>query len=214
MTEEKKQMNSQEIEQEAADTTVQENTSDLEQQNVEANEKEMMDDSTEELSSQEDSSNSTQEEEVSSEVDELLHQIEELEDRNLRLQAEIANIQRSNLRERQESAKYRSQFLAKRLVDAMDNLERALQQEVKTEEAQAIHKGVEMVYEQILSAFKEENIEMINPINQPFDPNFHQAVTTQPAEEGQDTDLVINVLQKGYVLNDRIIRPAMVIVSA
>ncbi|MBG9980015.1 nucleotide exchange factor GrpE [Facklamia sp. DSM 111018] len=189
----------------------QEKNSDLNQKNVEEIEKETMD-NAEELSPQEDHSDSIQEE--SSKVDELMHQMEELEDRNLRLQAEIANIQRSNLRERQESAKYRSQFLAKRLVDAMDNLERALQQEVKSEEAQAIHKGVEMVYEQILSAFKEENIEMINPINQPFDPNFHQAVTTQPAEDGQDTDIVINVLQKGYVLNDRIIRPAMVIVSA
>lgn len=207
MTEEKKEMNNQANEK----IDAQEKNSDLNQKNVEEIEKETMD-NAEELSPQEDHSDSIQEE--SSKVDELMHQMEELEDRNLRLQAEIANIQRSNLRERQESAKYRSQFLAKRLVDAMDNLERALQQEVKSEEAQAIHKGVEMVYEQILSAFKEENIEMINPINQPFDPNFHQAVTTQPAEDGQDTDIVINVLQKGYVLNDRIIRPAMVIVSA
>ncbi|WP_328751275.1 nucleotide exchange factor GrpE [Facklamia lactis] len=207
MTEEKKEMDNQANEK----IDAQEKNSDLNQKNVEEIEKETMD-NAEELSPQEDHSDSIQEE--SSKVDELMHQMEELEDRNLRLQAEIANIQRSNLRERQESAKYRSQFLAKRLVDAMDNLERALQQEVKSEEAQAIHKGVEMVYEQILSAFKEENIEMINPINQPFDPNFHQAVTTQPAEDGQDTDIVINVLQKGYVLNDRIIRPAMVIVSA
>ena len=126
----------------------------------------------------------------------------------------MANIQRSNSRDRQEAAKYRSQPLAKGLVEALDNMERALAIEAKTEEGQAIHKGVEMVYDQILKAFKEEQIEQIDPIDQAFDPNFHQAVTTQPAEEGQDVDQVVAVLQKGYVLNDRVIRPAMVIVSA
>ncbi|MGX7145221.1 nucleotide exchange factor GrpE [Facklamia languida] len=148
------------------------------------------------------------------EIDQLKAQIDQLEDQTLRLQAEMANIQRSNSRERQEAAKYRSQPLAKGLVEALDNMERALAIEAKTEEGQAIHKGVEMVYDQILKAFKEEQIEQIDPIDQAFDPNFHQAVTTQPAEEGQDVDQVVAVLQKGYVLNDRVIRPAMVIVSA
>ncbi|MGF3214952.1 nucleotide exchange factor GrpE [Facklamia sp. P12945] len=153
-------------------------------------------------------------EEVSSIEDELRESIQNLEDRNLRLQAEIANMQRSNSRERQEAAKYRSQSLANKLIDAIDNLERALQIKASSEESQAIHKGIQMVYDQILQAFKEEKIEVINPLNEIFDPNYHQAVTTQPAAEGQDTDIVVNVLQKGYILNDRIIRPAMVIVSA
>lgn len=148
------------------------------------------------------------------EIEQLKAQIDQLEDQTLRLQAEMANIQRSNSRDRQEAAKYRSQPLAKGLVEALDNMERALAIEAKTEEGQAIHKGVEMVYDQILKAFKEEQIEQIDPIDQAFDPNFHQAVTTQPAEEGQDVDQVVAVLQKGYVLNDRVIRPAMVIVSA
>lgn len=148
------------------------------------------------------------------EIEQLKAQIDQLEDQTLRLQAEMANIQRSNSRDRQEAAKYRSQPLAKGLVEALDNMERALAIEAKTEEGQAIHKGVEMVYDQILKAFKEEQIEQIDPIDQAFDPNFHQAVTTQPAEEGQDVDQVVTVLQKGYVLNDRVIRPAMVIVSA
>lgn len=148
------------------------------------------------------------------EIDQLKAQIDQLEDQTLRLQAEMANIQRSNSRDRQEAAKYRSQPLARGLVEALDNMERALAIEAKSEEGQAIHKGVEMVYDQILKAFKEEQIEQIDPIDQAFDPNFHQAVTTQPAEEGQDVDQVVMVLQKGYVLNDRVIRPAMVIVSA
>lgn len=152
--------------------------------------------------------------ELADQIKNLQRQLEEVEDKNLRLQAEIANMQRSNTRERQDAAKYRSQALAQKLLDVIDNLERALEVEVKSEDGAAVKKGVEMVYSQVVQAFKEEQIEMLNPINQPFDPNFHQAVTTQPAEEGQDIDIVVNVLQKGYLLNDRIIRPAMVIVSA
>ena len=167
---------------------------------------------TEEASESEETS--TEQVEDSQALQELQAQVEALEDKNLRLQAEIANMQRSHSRDRQEAAKYRSQTLAKGLIDAIDNLERALQTPAEGEEGQAIQKGVEMVYQQILAAFKEENIEMLDPINQLFDPNFHQAVTTQPAAEGQEKDTVVNVLQKGYLLNDRIIRPAMVIVSA
>lgn len=156
----------------------------------------------------------TTKKELTDQLADLERKLEEKEDRSLRLQAEIANMKRSSTRERQDAAKYRSQSLAQKLLDAMDNLERALEVEAESEDAQAVKKGVEMVYNQIIQAFKEENIEVLNPINEAFDPNFHQAVTTQPAAEGEDTDVVVNVLQKGYLLNDRVIRPAMVIVSA
>lgn len=156
----------------------------------------------------------TTKKELADQLADLERKLEEKEDRSLRLQAEIANMKRSSTRERQDAAKYRSQSLAQKLLDAMDNLERALEVEAESEDAQAVKKGVEMVYNQIIQAFKEENIEVLNPIHEAFDPNFHQAVTTQPAAEGEDTDVVVNVLQKGYLLNDRVIRPAMVIVSA
>lgn len=153
------------------------------------------------------------ENELATQLTEAQAKIDQLEDQVLRLNAEIANMQRSHARDRQESAKFRSQSLAQKLIEALDNLERALETPAQSEETQAFHKGVEMVYQQIIAAFEAENITKIDPMGQAFDPNFHQAVTTQPAEEGQDSDIVVNVLQKGYVLNDRVIRPAMVIVS-
>lgn len=140
-------------------------------------------------------------------------QVAELEERVLRLQAEIANIQRRNTKERQDAAKYRSQSLATTLLDALDNLYRALDTEVKSDDAIALHKGLEMVLEQFSRAFEEENIKAIDPMGEPFDPNFHQAVSMIPGEEGQESQTIVQVLQKGYVLNDRVIRPAMVIVS-
>ena len=137
-----------------------------------------------------------------------------LEDRALRLQAEISNIQRTNARDRQNAAKYRSQSLATNLLEVVDNFERALTTEVTSDDALTLKKGIEMVHGQLLSALEREKVTMIDPLNEPFDPNFHQAVSTMPAEEGQATDVVVNVLQKGYQLDDRVIRPAMVIVSA
>lgn len=137
-----------------------------------------------------------------------------LEDRALRLQAEISNMQRTNARDRQNAAKYRSQSLATNLLEVVDNFERALTTDVTSDDALTLKKGIEMVHGQLLSALEREKVTMIDPLNEPFDPNFHQAVSTMPAEEGQATDVVVNVLQKGYQLDDRVIRPAMVIVSA
>lgn len=148
-----------------------------------------------------------------SELDELKAEIEALDEKNLRLQAEISNMRRINQREREDAAKYRSQSLASALLDVIDNLERALETDVESEDGLALKKGVEMVYNQFTQAFDKENIETINPLNEPFDPNFEQAVSVVPAEEGQESNTVVNVLQKGYRIDKRVIRPAMVIVS-
>lgn len=156
------------------------------------------------------------EEETVIEVDplvELLAEKNALEDRTLRLQAEIANIQRINTKDRQDAAKYRSQKLASELLDVIDNLERALQAETTSEDAISLKKGVEMVLQQFQSAFEREGIKVLDPLGEKFDPNFHQAVSIMPVGEDQEPDTVVNVLQKGYQLHERVIRPAMVIVA-
>ena len=152
-------------------------------------------------------------EEAEDQVSQLEAEKEALSDQLLRLQAEIQNMRRINQRERQDAAKYRSQSLASHLLDVADNLERALATPAESEDAKAIHKGIEMVYKQFQQAFEREGISVIDPLNQAFDPNFHQAVSMMPAGEGQEADTVINVLQKGYMLQDRVLRPAMVIVA-
>ncbi|WP_314389198.1 nucleotide exchange factor GrpE [uncultured Abiotrophia sp.] len=152
-------------------------------------------------------------EEAEDQVSQLEAEKEALSDQLLRLQAEIQNMRRINQRERQDAAKYRSQSLASYLLDVADNLERALATPAESEDAKAIHKGIEMVYKQFQQAFEKEGISVIDPLNQAFDPNFHQAVSMMPAGEDQEADTVINVLQKGYMLQDRVLRPAMVIVA-
>lgn len=150
---------------------------------------------------------------LQAQVQDLENEKAGLEDKILRLQAEIANMKRINVRERQDAAKFRSQNLAQALLEGIDNLERALALETESEEGQQIIKGVEIAHKQLLEAFDKENIHVIDPLNQPFDPNFHQAVSMMPGQEGQESQTVIQVLQKGYELNERVLRPAMVIVA-
>ena len=143
----------------------------------------------------------------------LQQEVERLNDQVYRLSAEISNIQKRNAKERQDAAKYRSQSLAQNLLNVIDNLERAIASPSESEDAQNLKKGIEMVYESFLYSLKEEGIEEIDALDQPFDPTLHHAVQTVPVEDGQEADKVVQVFQKGYKLKDRVLRPAMVIVS-
>lgn len=148
-----------------------------------------------------------------SEVDELKEQLNEMEDKFLRASAEIANITNRNRNERETLQKYRSQDLAKKLLTSIDNLERALQAEATEEESINLKKGVEMVLESLRHALKEEGIEEISTTDAVFDPNLHQAVQTVPASEEHPADTIVDVLQKGYKLHDRVLRASMVVVA-
>ena len=150
------------------------------------------------------------------EVDELAEAkaaLEEMENKYLRVQAEMANIQKRNAKERQDAAKFRSQSLATELLPVIDNLERALAIEVADEQGKNLKKGIEMVMETFNAALKSEGIDVIDPLNESLDPNYHQAVQTVPVEDGQTSETVVQVLQKGYDLKGRVLRPAMVIVA-
>ncbi|WEG72748.1 nucleotide exchange factor GrpE [Vagococcus intermedius] len=143
----------------------------------------------------------------------LQEQLSEMEDKFLRAQAEIANMRNRNIKDREAAAKYRSQDLGKELLPAIDNLERALAIEVTDEQGESLKKGIEMVMESVLHAMKSAGIEEISAMGEIFDPNLHQAVQTAPVEGNQKSDEIINVLQKGYILHDRVLRPSMVIVA-
>lgn len=135
------------------------------------------------------------------------------DDKIMRLSAEIQNMNRRNQVERESAAKYRSQNLAKGILPAIDNLERALDIASEDESSQALKKGIEMVHASLIQALTEEGIEAVDPKGDTFDPNFHQSVQAVPAEDGQGSEEVVEVFQKGYVLKDRVLRPAMVIIT-
>lgn len=149
---------------------------------------------------------------VQSELDQLKQELSDTQDRYLRLQAELANIQKRNQRDRELATRYRSQDLAKQLLPALDNMERALTIQVEDEAGKNLKKGIEMVVESINVALKSEGIEVIDAEGQPFDPNFHEAYTQLPATDGQESGSVAQVFEKGYKLHDRVLRAAKVAV--
>lgn len=152
-------------------------------------------------------------EEAISQLDQLTAELSEMEDKFLRARAEIANMTNRNKNEREQLVRYRSQDLGKKLLPVMDNLQRALATEVKDDQGASLKKGVEMVLESLDVALKEEGITEIEASGAVFDPNLHQAVQTIPASDDQPAETIVEVLQKGYQLHDRVLRPAMVIVA-
>ncbi len=155
----------------------------------------------------------TEEEVEVDEVAELQEKIEKLEDQSLRLQAEIQNMRRRNQKDREQSARYRSQDLAKEILPAMDNLQRALAIEVTDEAGESLKQGIEMVLASFERALTATNVEEIEAEGKPFDPNFHEALAQVPAKEGQESGIVTEVYEKGYKLHDRVLRAAKVIVT-
>ena len=156
----------------------------------------------------------TEEEVVEVSIEETLKkELDEMEDKFLRAQAEIANMRNRHNIEREDAAKYRVQDLAKGLLTSLDNLDRALEAETTDEQSESMKKGVEMVREGMLHALKESGVEEIASLGEVFDPNKHQAIQTVPVQEGQQADEIVQVLQKGYILHERVLRPAMVIVA-
>lgn len=147
-------------------------------------------------------------------VDELTAKIDELENKYLRAEAEIQNIQSHAKKEQADLIKYGVQPLAKDILPIIDNLERALQVEVSDESGEQLKKGVSMVSDHLISAMKDNGVELLDVLDKPFDPQFSQAIQTVPADDDHPADTVVSVLQAGYKLKDRVLRPAMVVVAA
>ena len=145
-------------------------------------------------------------------IAELTAKLAEEENRYLRLRADYDNTLRRQKLDREAAEKFRAQSLLTDLLPVLDNLERALQVQVSSEDATSLYKGVEMVYRQFLDAANREGLEVIATEGEPFDPNVHQAVMQEQDAE-KESGVVLRELQKGYKLKDRVLRPAMVSVN-
>ena len=146
------------------------------------------------------------------ENEELKAKIEEAENRILRLQADYENSRRRAKLDLAATEKYKSQSLITGLLPAIDNFERALQIEADNEQTKSVLQGVEMVYRSLLDALKAEGAEQIEAVGKEFDPNLHQAIM-QVEDANFESNIVVEELQKGYILKDRVIRPSMVKVN-
>jgi molecular chaperone GrpE len=143
---------------------------------------------------------------------ELEAKLEEAENRILRMQADFENSRRRARLDLEATEKYKSQGLITELLPAIDNFERALKMEADNDQAKSLLQGMEMVYRSLLDTLKKEGAEQIEAVGKEFDPHLHQAIM-QVEDENFDSNIVVEEFQKGYMLKDRVIRPAMVKVN-
>ncbi|KGP73144.1 nucleotide exchange factor GrpE [Pontibacillus yanchengensis] len=149
---------------------------------------------------------------ASNEVEQLRQEKDETYQRLLRLQADYDNFRRRSQKERENDLKYKSQDLVEELLPIVDNFERALQTDVQDDSAKSFVEGMNMVYRQLKDALNKQGVEEIPAVGEEFDPNMHQAVM-QVDDENYGSNVVVEELQKGYKLKDRVIRPSMVKVN-
>lgn len=155
-------------------------------------------------------------EQDASEVEVLQAQLKEAQDKVLRAQAEMQNVRRRAEIDVEKAHKFALEKFVRELLPVADSLEKAVESTAGHEDAgevvASIREGVEMTLDLLLKSFSKFNVEQINPEGEPFDPQQHEAMSMVPAPD-VEPNTVVSVVQRGYLLNGRVVRPAMVVVS-
>ncbi len=151
-----------------------------------------------------------------SEVETLKAQVQEFQEQMLRSQAEMQNVRRRAEIDVEKAHKFALEKFVKELLPVADSLEKAVESTEGHEESgelvASIREGVEMTLNLFMSGLKKFNVEQLNPVGEPFDPQQHEAMSMVPAPDAEPNS-VVAVVQKGYLLNGRVVRPAMVMVA-
>ncbi len=142
-----------------------------------------------------------------------LKEVERWKDLAYRNAAELDNFRKRMARETQEARAYANADLLRSLFPILDNFEMGLEAARAESEKSVIFMGMSMVHRQIVDFLRDSNVQEINPLGQPFDPNLHDAVS-QEASDTAAEGIVLRVARKGFALKDRLLRPASVIVSS
>lgn len=145
-------------------------------------------------------------------IEELQNEINLLKDKNIRVTAEMVNTVRRKEEENLRIMKYSNESLITELLPIIDNFERALNQNTDNEEISNYLKGMNMIYESLKGILTKFEVKEIEALDKEFDPSIHQAVM-QVEDENKPSNIVIEVMQKGYTYKDKVIRPAMVKVN-
>jgi molecular chaperone GrpE len=129
-----------------------------------------------------------------------------------RARAEFANYKKRVEREQSQAYQMAAGSILKRYLEVIDDLERALKNRPKEGEGQAWANGIELIYNKLLTILENEGVKQFTSDGQSFDPNYHEAVTSEDSDQ-HSSGQIIEVLQQGYLLGDRVLRPAMVRVA-
>lgn len=151
-----------------------------------------------------------EEKKINDKMEQLERQVEEKEDKYKRLQAEYSNYIRRTQEEKQTIGIFANEKIITELIPVIDSMERAM--DACADKEDDMYKGIELVHKQLIDCLQKFEVEEIKALNENFDPNLHLAVM-QESVDGVEPNKVVMVLQKGYKLNTKVIRPTMVKVS-
>lgn len=144
---------------------------------------------------------------------ELQRELETQRDKYLRLAAEFDNYRKRTARERQEAGPRAQGELVRRFLDSLDDLGRVVSVNAQGVDPRALIEGVEAVRKKLMKSLADAGLEVIDPLDQPFDPQTQEAVATEPALSPEDDHLVAQVYQPGYLFQGQLLRPARVVVK-
>ena len=197
-------MNQDEIKQENCASSNEEEITKDSQENVEVEEDATCDENVTDINSK------LEEKKINDKIEELQKQIDEKDDKYKRLQAEYSNYMRRTQQEKETIGLFANEKIIGELIPVLDSMERAI--DACTDKEDNMYKGIELVHKQLIDCLQKFGVEEIAALNEEFDPNLHLAVM-QESVEGVEANKVVMVLQKGYKLKTKVIRPTMVKVS-
>lgn len=147
-----------------------------------------------------------------SELDELQKKYDTLNQQYLRLAADFDNYRKRQMQERESLLKYGAEDTLKKMIEALDNIDRAIAAAEKSEDVNQVKDSYKLGFKQLYDVLQKIGMEVIDTKDTPFDPNFHEAVMQTPTDEHPEHTIIAE-LQKGYKLGDRVLRPALVNVA-
>ena len=197
-------MNQDEIKQENCASSNEEEITKDSQENVDIEEDATCDENVTDINSK------LEEKKINDKIEELQKQIDEKDDKYKRLQAEYSNYMRRTQQEKETIGLFANEKIIGELIPVLDSMERAI--DACTDKEDNMYKGIELVHKQLIDCLQKFGVEEIVALNEEFDPNLHLAVM-QESVEGVEANKVVMVLQKGYKLKTKVIRPTMVKVS-
>jgi molecular chaperone GrpE len=147
------------------------------------------------------------------EVEEMANKLIEMNDKYLRLSAEFDNYRKRTLKEKMDLTKMGGETVLLKILPVVDNLERAIQSIRETSDIDAVKQGIELIYTHFRDFLKQNGVQEIDCLNQDFNSDIHEALVKIPAQSPELKGKVVDIIEKGYYLHDRVIRFARVVVG-
>lgn len=168
---------------------------------------------TEETAQEQPQEELTAEEKLTKELEAAQQTIEEQKDKYLRLSAEFDNYRKRTMKEKAELIKNGGEKAIGAILPILDDLERALQNMQKADDVKAMYEGIDLIYQKFLKSLSQEGLQKMEPVGETFDTDFHEAIALVPSPNEAQKGKVLDCVQTGYKLNDKVIRHAKVVVA-